>query len=164
MKTVADWVKYLQLLEHPEGGYYAETYRSPSLIPHSALPDNFSGDRNYSTAIYYLLGSNDRSAIRRLQADEIWHFYAGDRLEISVIHPDGRLETIALGSDPAQGETFQALVPAGTWFGARPVQGTYALAGCTMAPGFDFADFEIGNREELVSQFPQHTDLIVQLT
>ncbi len=164
MKTVADWVKYLQLLAHPEGGYYSETYRSSGLISQSALPDIFPGDRNYSTAIYYLLGPKDRSALHRLQADEVWHFYTGGRLEISVIHPNGRLETIALGSDPTQGETFQALVPAETWFGARPVQGEYALAGCTMAPGFDFADFEIAKREELLAQFPQHADLIVQLT
>ncbi len=164
MNSVADWVKYLKLEAHPEGGYFAETYRSQGMIPRQALSESFSGDRNHSTAIYFLLGPEDRSAFHRLQADEVWHFYAGGRLEISVIHPDGTLETLALGPNPANGESFQLVVPAGTWFGARPASGQYTLAGCTMAPGFDFADFEMANREQLTATFPQHVEIISQLT
>ena len=164
MRTEQDWVQELNLQAHPEGGYFSETYRSEGKIAGDALPEGFSGDRVFGTAIYYLLGPKDKSHLHRLQADEVWHFYAGGRLEISVIHPDGRLETIALGSDPAQGERFQAVVSAHAWFGARPVAGTYALVGCTMAPGFEFSDFELAERDALTKQFPEYKEIIQRLT
>lgn len=153
-------------MPHPEGGSYAETYRATESISKAALPGRFSGDRSFSTGIYFLLQSDNFSAFHRIQSDEMWHFYAGDPLEIFVIDPsDGDLEVIRLGSDPDQGESFQAVVPAGSWFGSRPASGSqYCLVGCTVAPGFDFTDFEMAERDSLLKDFQQHAGLITELT
>lgn len=149
---------------HPEGGYFAEAYRATETIPQSALPGRFSGDRPFSTAIYFLLESHHTSALHRIQADEVWHFYAGDPLNVFVISSTGELTVIRLGNDPERGEVFQAVVPAGSWFGSKPAPGgTYSLTGCTVAPGFDFADFELADRTALLAQFPQHREVIEQL-
>jgi len=164
MKSAADWVETFDLKAHPEGGFYAETYRSKESIPVEALQTPFQGSRSQSTAIYYLLEAGHRSAFHRVQSDEMWHHYAGGRLEIPVIHPDGRLEIMALGSNPEAGESFQLVVPAGAWFGAYPVNCDYVLAGCTMAPGFDFADFELADRNALLASFPQHQEIVLKLT
>jgi predicted cupin superfamily sugar epimerase len=166
MKNASYWVEKYAMLSHPEGGYYVETYRSTEHIPHNALPSRFSGDRAFSTGIYFLLESPHFSAFHRIQADEMWHFYAGSALDIYCIFPgDGRLEVIKLGSDADKSEVFQAVVPAGTWFASRPTSNLgYALVGCTVAPGFDFADFEMADRANLAREFPQHTQLIEELT
>jgi uncharacterized protein len=166
MKTVDYWIEEYQLLPHPEGGYYAETYRSAEELGSEALPARFSGARSFSTGIYFLLEAGNFSAFHRIHSDEMWHFYTGGALEIFVINPaDGNLRIIRLGSDPGQGETFQAVVPAGAWFASRPADGTsYALVGCTVAPGFDFADFEMAEREMLQAAYPQHSALITTLT
>ena len=146
---------------HPEGGYFAETYRAAERIPQSALPGRFSGDRAFSTAIYFLLESHHVSALHRIQSDEVWHFYAGGPLEVFVISPTGSLTVIRLGNNPERGEVFQAVVPAGCWFGSKPAPGSaYALVGCTVAPGFDFADFELAEPDMMVAEFPQHRDVI----
>ena len=159
------YIQFLNLQPHPEGGYFAETYRSTESILPDALPSRFGGTRAFGTAIYFLLESHHFSALHRIQADEIWHFYAGGPLEVFVINPDATLTPIRLGNDPTKGETFQAVVSAGCWFGSKPAPGTdFALVGCTVAPGFDFADFEMGNRVALLSQFPQHRMVIEMLT
>jgi uncharacterized protein len=165
-KSAAYWVEKYQMQAHPEGGYFTETYRAAGQIPQAALPEAFAGDRSFSTAIYFLLEGHHFSALHRIQADELWHFYAGDPLEVFVIYPDsGRLEIIRLGPDPEAGEVFQAMVPAGTWFGSKPAAGAaYSLVGCTVAPGFDFADFELAERNTLLGEFPQHREVIVSLT
>lgn len=168
--TAQDYIRSLNLQPHPEGGYFAETYRSAETIPHEALPQRFGGARAFGTAIYFLLESHHRSALHRIQADEIWHFYAGQSLEIVVINPDATLTTIRLGPNPARGEVFQAVVPAGCWFGSKPfVDPTtggnkFSLVGCTVAPGFDFADFELGDRAALLAEFPQHRAVIETLS
>lgn len=166
MKTAAYWVEKYHMQPHPEGGYFAETYRATEQVPHAALPARFGGSRSFSTAIYFLLEGHHFSALHRIQADELWHFYAGDPLEVFVIHPESsELEIIRLGPDPEAGEVFQAVVPAGAWFGSRPVAGAaYSLVGCTVAPGFDFADFELAERETLLAAFPQHEKTITELT
>lgn len=165
MKSASYWVDKYRMQPHPEGGYFAETYRSTETISQAALPTRFSGDRSFSTAIYFLLENHHVSALHRIQADELWHFYAGGPLNVYVIHPDGRLETIRLGSDPDKGEVFQAVVPARCWFGSAPAaESAYSLVGCTVAPGFDFADFELADREQLLAEFPQHADVIRRLT
>jgi predicted cupin superfamily sugar epimerase len=155
----------LRLLPHPEGGYYRETYRSAEALPAPGLPPRYGGPRAVSTAIYYLLADDQRSMLHRLRSDEVWHFYAGSALLLSLIHPDGRLERITLGPDFDQGEAFQAVVPAGVWVGAEvSVAQSYALVGCTVAPGFEFHDFEPGDRATLLGLYPAHRAVIERLT
>lgn len=164
-KTATYWIEHLKLTRHPEGGYFREIYRSPEMLPGSCLPERFSGDHSFCTSIYFLLAGTDFSAFHRLNADEIWHFYTGAALTIYCIHSDGVLSQIFLGEDFESGELFQAVVPAGAWFAARlSREDSFALVGCTVAPGFEFEDFELGKRAELLRQFPQHRELIEQLT
>jgi uncharacterized protein len=158
------WIENLKLLPHPEGGFYKETYRSPEKIEHSCLPNRYHGHRNFSTAIYFLLRSQDRSVFHRIQSDELWHFYAGTTLLIYILTPTG-LVIHRLGSDPAQGDALQVVIPAGCWFGAMLEKvDSYALCGCTVAPGFDFTDFEMAERKNLLKEFPQHHEIITRLT
>ena len=166
MKPATFWIEKYNLLPHPEGGYYAETYRSSESISENALPNRFTGDRSFSTGIYFLLEKDDFSAFHKIKSDEMWHFYAGEALDIFVIDPEtGNLEIIKLGSNPDNGETFQAVVPAGAWFGSRPAtNSSYSLVGCTVAPGFDFADFEMAERNNLTDLFPEHKKMIQELT
>lgn len=161
-------VKYLKeklsLLDHPEGGYYKEIYRSKGIIPNNAIPE-FNGDRNYCTSIYFLLTSDNFSAFHRIKQDEIWNFYEGDGLEVHVIHPNGIYECLRLGLDFENGEVPQAVVPADSWFASTVKEGgEYSLVGCTVAPGFDFEDFELGGRKSLTNLFPVHKEIIKTLT
>ena len=156
------WVKKLKLEPHPEGGWFKEVYRSKETIDHSALPDKFTGSRNYSTAIYYLLEKGDYSAFHRIKSDELWHFYDGDSLEIIEIALSGELTKHILGLDIDAVTRPQITIPAGSWFAARPL-GNYTLAGCTVSPGFDFQDFEMASREALLNEFPQHKNIIEKL-
>ena len=163
--TAKELVGQLDLARHPEGGWYRESYRSAEDIPADALPERFGGRRSYSTSIYFLLELGDISALHRIKSDELWHFYCGAPLAVQVITPAGVHLQMKLGRDMAAGESFQAMVPAGSWFGAEmPGEGAYALVGCSVAPGFDFADFEMADRERLLRQFPQHAQLIRRLT
>ncbi|MCF2489603.1 cupin domain-containing protein [Dyadobacter sp. CY347] len=166
MKPAHYWIEKYALLPHPEGGYYAETYRAAETIPLQALPKRFTGERSFSTGIYFLLESHNFSAFHRIQSDEMWHFYAGDALDVFVINEERReIQVIKLGNNPENGETFQAVVPAGAWFASRPAKGSaYALVGCTVAPGFDFADFEMAERAALQMQFPEFEQIIQELT
>ena len=128
-------------------------------------PKRFAGERPFATAIYFLLTSDTFSALHRIRSDEQWHFYAGSGLTVHVIEPAGEYRAIGLGQDLERGETFQAVVPAGCWFGASVDEpGGFALVGCTVAPGFDFADFEMGDRGELIREYPRHRELIERLT
>jgi uncharacterized protein len=162
--AAARWIARLELVPHPEGGWYRQTYRSPLLLPSAALP-GYGGNRAAATTIYFLLSGDEFSALHRLRSDEGWHFYAGSPLVVHVIDPEGAYRQILLGSDPDAGQAFQAVVPGGCWFGSSlPHAGTYALVGCTVAPGFEFADFEMANRRELVSLYPGHRDIITRLT
>ncbi|NJD91683.1 MAG: cupin domain-containing protein [Geobacter sp.] len=158
-------IKSLELTRHPEGGWFRETYRSSGVIPGPSLPSGFSGNRAYSTAIYFLLEKADVSALHRIMSDEMWHFYAGAALTVQMITSEGKHQSFTLGADIAAGELFQAVVPAGSWFGAEVTgAGDYSLVGCTVAPGFDFHDFEMGDREQLLAEFPDHTAIIKRLT
>ena len=158
------FVQALQLIPHPEGGFYRESYRAPGTIDQSCLSEH-RGSRSYCTAVYYLLRSGEFSALHRLRSDEVWHFYTGASLTLHVIDPVGEYSRIVLGEDAAGGQVFQAVVKAGCWFGATVDDPqSCALVGCTVSPGFDFRDFELGDRQELVSRFPQHRSIIVELT
>lgn len=165
MRDAADWIERLRLEPHPEGGYFRETYRSPVVIDRSDLADLDDGPRSVATSIYFLLTSENFSALHRLRSDEIWNFHAGNSLTVHVIHPDGRYQALRVGLEPETGATPQAVVPAGCWFGSTVEEPAgYALVGCTVAPGFDFADFELADRADLLKQYPRHADLIRRLT
>ena len=165
--TAADYIKHLNLAPHPEGGYYRETYRATENIPNASLPPRFgptNGDRSFATAIYFLLPAGEYSAFHRIKSDEGWHFYAGGPIFIHVIEPTGRYTRLPLGPNLAEGETFQAVVPAGAWFASEPAPETaFALVGCTVAPGFDFADFQMAEAAALVQLCPEQGDLINRL-
>ena len=161
----AAWVRRLRLRPHPEGGWFRETYRARESIPAAGLPARFGGARAASTAILFLLPAGSFSAFHRIRSDELWHFHAGDALTIHVLGAGGRLSRIRLGPDPRRGERLQACVPAGAWFAAEPgPRGRFALVGCTVAPGFDFRDFELAGREALIRSFPRRRALIQRLT
>jgi predicted cupin superfamily sugar epimerase len=165
MQDARYWIDKLKLEPHPEGGFYRETYRSETVIPRSALPASFGGDRVASTAIYFLLAGDDFSAFHRIASDEMWHFYAGHPLSVHVIDEDGRSSEIKLGRNPDRGEVLHAVVPSGCWFGSCLAEpDTFALVGCTVAPGFDFTDFEMADRASLLAAYPQHDVLIRRLT
>ncbi len=154
-------VRHFGMSPHPEGGFYRETYRSAGSIPAEALPSGFSGARSYSTAILFLLRQGDVSRLHRIRQDELWHFYLGDPLRLVMISPEGRPEEVVLGQDVTRGQHLQWAVPAGYWVGAAPVPGSaFSLVGCTVAPGFDFADFELGEREALLRLFPDARELV----
>lgn len=157
-------IEKLDLIPHPEGGYYRETYRSKEVI-RGDKKNGFPLGRSYGTAIYYLLEGTDISRFHRIKSDETWHFYEGTSASIHIIHPDGQYETLYLGSDIEAGYQFQHVVPANSWFGVSVVKPSgYLLAGCTVAPGFDFNDFEIGDAHKLKQAFPEHKSIIEKLT
>jgi uncharacterized protein len=165
MNDAQYWIDRLDLEPHVEGGYFKETYRSVENIDKHALPERFSDDRSFCTAIYFLLQNNDFSTFHRINQDELWHFYIGDPLIIHIIDWRGNYSQIKLGMKLDNGEVFQALVPWGSWFGANlQSSDSFALVGCTVAPGFDFADFVIAERDVLVNLFPEHRQIIEQLT
>ena len=166
MKTGADfWISALNLERHPEGGWFREVYRSEGSVPEFALPLNFEGSRNFSTSIYYLQQGDAISSFHRIKSDEQWHYYEGNSpVEIFMLGQTG-VSRIRLGRDFEAGEVFQAVVPANTWFAACLANNNgFALMGCTVSPGFDYRDFEMGNRVRLVSDFPGQEDLIVRFT
>lgn len=163
--TAENWITGLGLSGHPEGGWFRETYRGSESIRREHLPSRFDGDRSFSTLIYYLLESGDFSAFHRIRQDEAWHYYAGSALTIFLIDPQGSLHEWKLGLDLSRGELPQRVVPAGWYFAAALEEPAgYALTGCSVAPGFDFSDFELPSREELLGKFPQHREVIERLT
>lgn len=161
--TAEFFIKHLQLESHPEGGFFKETYRSKGIIPSQCLTD-VNGDRHYSTAIYFLLRQGDFSAFHRIKSDECWHFYEGSTLLIHVIDGKGNYSCTRLGRHIHEGEIFQFVVPAGSWFASEPAPGSeFALVGCTVSPGFDFADFEMADSKALSKDYPQYRSLIERL-
>ena len=162
--TAEQLIQQYNLQPHPEGGWYKETYKSNEQIAGGALPGRFGGDRAFSTAIYFLLERGNFSAFHRIKSDECWHFYAGDPLLIYVIQTNGTLDIIHLGNDIEKGQVFQFVVPANCWFASTPAPGShFCFVGCTVAPGFDFADFEMAKTALLCASFPQHTATIKEL-
>ena len=158
-------IRNYKLKAHPEGGYFRESYRSTGTIPAAALDGSFIGPRSYSTAIYFLLPEGSISRLHRIKSDEIWHFYLGGPLNLAQIMPDGRVVSVTLGRDIKAGQEFQHVVPAGCWFGASPSPGSgFSFVGCTVAPGFDFADYEHGTRDTLLQAYPEQRELILRLT
>lgn len=164
-ETADYWIQGLNLAPHPEGGYYRESYRSNVQIDVLNPAEEFSGSRSISTAIYYLLNGSEFSAFHRIRSDEMWHHYAGAGLTINMIDSAGEYGSCRLGSRLEGGASPQRVVPARTWFAAKPEDPTgYSLVGCTVTPGFDFQDFELARRDELVRQFPAHRSVIDAFT
>jgi len=159
------WIDALQLSRHPEGGYFRRTYEARERIAREHLPERFGGPRLFATAIHYLLPGHEVSRFHRLKADEIWHFYAGSALTLYVIDDSGTLLRWKLGADPERGERFQISILGGCWFGAIVDDpASFSLLGCTVAPGFEYEDFELGDRESLLAAYPEHHWIIEKLT
>jgi uncharacterized protein len=166
MITSDQIISLLNLKPHPEeGGYYIETYRSHETLPKDGLPERYRGERSLGTAIYYLLTPDSYSALHRLRTDEIFHFYLGDPVSMLQLWPDGSGRIIHLGSNLLQGMQPQVVVPRGIWQGARLLPGgRFALMGTTVSPGFEFLDYETGQREPLMNVYPHFRDAILSLT
>jgi predicted cupin superfamily sugar epimerase len=148
-----------------EGGFYAESYRSAERFARGCLPERYTGDRSFSTAIYFLLTPETFSALHRLLSDEVYHFYLGDPVELLCLREDGSGEVLTMGTDLGVGMRPQIAVPRGTWQGSRlRPGGKLALLGTTVAPGFEFADFELGNRALLSERHPNFSEMIRELT
>lgn len=163
VRTASFWIDRLNLQPHPEGGFFRQTYKSQVSLPRNALPH--AGRRSASTAIYFLLDGKNFSAFHRLRSDEMWHFYAGVPLAVHVIDRAGNYSKHVLGPEPDAGQSFQAVVPADSWFASHVEdRSSYSLVGCTVAPGFEFEDFELAHRKELIALYPQYRDLIETLT
>ena len=159
------YIDALQMEAHPEGGFFKETYRCHHLMDVTQAGGGATVQRSVSTGIYFLLEKNNFSAFHKIKSDEMWHFYAGQALEVLELNERGELGCTRLGSDILGGEVHQHVVPGNTWFAARVAAGgSFSLVGCTVAPGFDFADFCLADRSMLVAAFPQHRQTIAELT
>lgn len=179
LRTASHWIQKLNLTNHVEGGAFKELYRSTMTLPFESVREaGFPGPRSVSTGIYFLLEVGDFSAFHRIKSDEMWHIYDGCTLAIYEIKPDASLVRHLLGKNVDAGEVMQIVVSANSWFASRVEvvgsngegsselerQHQFALVGCTVAPGFDFEDFELAKRDELTGVYPQHHALIKELT
>jgi hypothetical protein len=164
--TADEVMEALQLVPlEPEGGYFKEVYRSDETVDKSALPERFPGNRTFATSIYYMLKKGMKSAAHRLKADEVWHFYLGGPLTLVEIEPDGSVKKTVMGNDLKNGQVLQYVFKRGTIFGAYLGEGVeYALIGANVAPGFEYEDFELLSKEDLLKEFPNATEAIDLLT
>ena len=163
MRNKEYWIKNLDLLPHPEGGYYKETYRSELSINLESIEENRQGSRSLCTGIYFLLDKGNFSAFHRIKSDELWHFYAGDPITIHMIDQQGNYSAQDVGNNIDDGQVLQYLVPANTWFASEIKDDrSYALVGCTVSYGFDFNDFEMANKS-LIEEFAEHSEVLSRL-
>ncbi|MGE3802576.1 MAG: cupin domain-containing protein [Candidatus Kapaibacterium sp.] len=159
------WINKLSLIEHPEGGYFRETYRSEHSLHPDALPAGLSGGHQLATSIYFLITNDKPSHFHQLKSDELWHFHEGSSITVHTIDVEGEYRELKLGRNVEAGEDFQHIVPSHTWFGATVEEpGGFGLVSCTVVPGFEFSDFELGSRSELLREFPEHQQIIERLT
>lgn len=157
------YIQKLQLNKHPEGGYYREIYRSGEIIFIDA--PNQNRKRNVSTSIYFLLEGSQKSKFHKLKSDELWHFYDGTAVKIYILDGNGKLTETMIGRDIENGELFQTTIGKNNWFAAEVMdKKSFTLIGCTVSPGFDFSDFELGKRADLLKKFPDHKELILKFT
>ncbi len=164
-KKAQKYIEKFQLKPHPEGGYYKEIYRAGDMILPDHLPKRYKSSRNLSTSIYFLLEGNQVSNFHKLKSDEQWHFYDGSSIVIYVIDEGGNLNKILLGRNIEKGESIQTVIKHNSWFGAELLDKTsFALIGCTVSPGFDFSDFELGKRAKLLNEYPDYEYIITKLT
>jgi uncharacterized protein len=162
-KSADEWIDTLGLCKHPEGGWFRETYRSTEYINRKCLPARFKADRSFSTAIYFLLKSSEFSAFHKIKQDEAWHFHCGSSLVIHSIDENDEYQQRLLGLQGS--EQPQLIVKAGSLFAAKVKdQDSYTLVSCTVAPGFDFDDFEMPSRKQLLDLYPHYKSIIMKLT
>jgi len=165
MEIFKHLIENLNLKEHPEGGFYKEVFRSNLKIKKEFLQLKYKNDRCLFTSIYFLLYGNKFYAFHKLKSDEIWHFYEGTRLLIHIIENKYSVKTIRLGDDLENGDTFQTVIKSGHWFAAEVEdKNSYSLVGCTVSPGFEYDDFELGKRSRLIRLYPKHKKIIERLT
>lgn len=155
----------LNLVPHPEGGYFKEVYRSEEKLSKDSLPERYNSARSISTSIYFLLEGEQVSMFHKIRSDETWHFYDGSVVKIYILANDGQISEILLGKNLEDMEFHQVTIKRNSWFGAEVLdKNSYALLGCTVAPGFDYDDFELGNRDLLLSLYPHHEKIIRKFT
>lgn len=160
-----DYIKLLDLKKHPEGGYFKEVYRCRESFNLPGTQLKTARNRNLSTSIYFLLKNDEISTLHRIKSDELWHHYSGSSVKIIIINSVGSIEEKILGKDVIANESFQVVIPAGVWFCAELTdKKSFALVGCTVSPGFDFEDFELGSKVKLTEEYPLHKDLINRFT
>lgn len=165
MNSADYWINQLQLQPHPEGGYYREVYRSDEHIPVAGLPERYPNARAFATSIYFLLTSDIASNFHCLQSDELWFYHAGSPITLHQLNDEIGYKTTFLGPDPNQHHHFFDLMRAGNWFGATVDQAnSFSLVSCVVTPGFDFSDFVLGTRNQLLKEFPVHEKIINRLT
>ena len=158
-------INRLQLKLHPEGGWYREVYRSDEIMPAGSLPERYQEPHCINTSIYFLLESTDFSAFHRIRSDETWHFYMGSPVIIYIFFPDDKYKEVVMGNNLIDNQELQYTILRDCWFAAKVQdEDSFTLVGCTVSPGFEFADFELGERGKLIAQFPKYTQLIMELT
>ena len=164
MYTADEFIKNLNMIAHPEGGFYKEVYTSEENITAKELKVEFEGSRMLWTSIYFLLRDGEVSNFHRLKSDEMWYYHSGSPLTIYMISPKGELITEQLGLNIENGEKPQVLVPKDYIFGSAMNNEGYALVGCMVSPGFEFRDFELFKRRFLLEKYPQYEEIILKLT
>lgn len=164
MYTADYFVTNLNMIAHPEGGFYKEIYSSEENITSKELRVNFEGSRILWTSIYFLLRDGEVSNFHRLKSDEMWYYHSGSPLTIYMISPEGEFITEQLGLNIENGEKPQVLVPKDYIFGSAMNNEGYALVGCMVSPGFEFRDFELFKRSFLLEKYPQYEEIILKLT
>ena len=164
-KKAQSYIIQLNLQPHPEGGYFREVYHSDEIIQKESLPTRYDGNRNFSTSIYFLLEGEQKSKFHRLKSDEQWHFYNGCPVKIYILNENGELSVTTLGDNILNGEVFQTVIKRNNWFAAELIdKNSFCLVGCVVSPGFNFNDFELANRDELITTYPQHKGLVIRFT
>ena len=163
-RTASYWIEKLDLQAHPEGGFFNETYRSEEVLAGDVIPSRYGKERNFGTSIYFLLTTDSVSNFHRLKSDEIWHFHYGGSAKIHFIDESGKYWSKDIGLKIESDQSIQVVIPKNTWFAAEVIEEDYILVGCTVAPGFDFEDFELADRQSLSSAYPQHQTLIARFT
>ena len=153
------WIDRLELMPHPEGGYYKEIYRSEEIIDQKSLPERYHGNRCFLTSIYFLLRRGEVSAFHRIKSDETWYYHDGAELEIVWLEKAGKINKNIVGLEVDSGASPQLTIPKNHWFAARSL-GEFTLVSCGVAPGFDFDDFELASYDELIDDYPQHEKLL----
>jgi uncharacterized protein len=160
-----NYINKLELIPHPEGGYFKEYYRADEKISFEGLPERYTNARSFHTSIYFLLEGSQISSLHKLKSDEIWHHYDGCSLMVHIIDENGMLHKILVGKNIDKGESPQIVVRKDCWFGAELTEkNSFALIGCGVSPGFEFDDFELGKRQELLKLYPGFKETIIQLT